>query len=80
MRQKTLFELLIGGFFGHFRQRFHQLLLGIVDVLHLMHEQIVHGLNVFGKKSHCADPWLMEHTRAKAFTPGRRYVRWLVQR
>jgi hypothetical protein len=29
------------------------LLLGVIDVLQLMHEQVVHGFDVFGKESHC---------------------------
>src|SRR6266849_10724724 len=53
MGQKTLLELLVGCLFRHFRKRLHQLLLGIIDVLQLMHEQVVHGLDVFGKESHC---------------------------
>jgi hypothetical protein len=32
-----------------------------------MHEQVVHRLNVLGKKSHCADPLLMEHSGARRF-------------
>ena len=39
---------------GHLRQRLHELLLGIVDVLQLMHKQIIHGLDVFGEESHCS--------------------------
>jgi hypothetical protein len=52
MGQKALLELLVRCLVGHFRKRFYELLLGIVDVLELMQEQIVHGLNVFGKESH----------------------------
>jgi hypothetical protein len=53
MRQKTLLELLVGGLFRHFRQRLHELLFGIIDILQLVHEQVVHGFDVFGKESHC---------------------------
>jgi hypothetical protein len=59
MGKKALFKLLVGGLFGHFRQRFDELLLGVIDVLQLMHEQVVHGFDVFGKESHCADPFVL---------------------
>jgi hypothetical protein len=52
MRQKALFELLVAGLAGHFRKRLHELLLGVIDVLQLMHEQVVHGLDVFAEQSH----------------------------
>jgi hypothetical protein len=58
MGQKTLLELLVGCLFRHFRKRLHELLLGIIDVLQLVHEQVVHGSDVFGKESHCADPFV----------------------
>jgi hypothetical protein len=58
MSHKALLELLIRCLFGHFRQRLHELLLGIIDVLQLMQEQIVHGLDVFGEKSHWPGPLL----------------------
>ena len=62
--QKSLLELFVGGLFRHFRKRFHQLLLGIIDVLQLMHEQVVHGLDVFGEESHCGRPSFGEHAGA----------------
>ena len=62
MRQEALLELLVGRLLGHLRQRLHELLLGIIDVLQLVHEQIVHGFDVFGKKSHCAGS-LIDGTR-----------------
>jgi hypothetical protein len=52
MTLKTLLELRIGGFFDHIRQRFHDLLLGVVDVAQGMHEQVVHAFDVFGEQSH----------------------------
>ena len=52
MAQKTLLKLPVSRLLGHFRQRLHELLLGIIDVLKLMHEQIVHGLDLLGEESH----------------------------
>jgi hypothetical protein len=52
MSQKSLLELRIGGLSGHFLQRLHKLLLGVIDVAQLMRGQVVHGLDVFGKESH----------------------------
>ena len=40
MSEKALLQMLVGGFFRHFRQRLHKLFLGVTDVLQLMHEQI----------------------------------------
>ena len=40
MSEKALLQMLVGGFFRHFRQRLHKLFLGVIDVLQLMHEQI----------------------------------------
>jgi hypothetical protein len=53
MGQKVLFKLLVGGFFRHLRQRLHELFLGVIDVLQLMYEQVVHRLDVFAEESHC---------------------------
>jgi hypothetical protein len=62
MGEETLLELRVGGLFRHDRKRFHELLLGVVDVLQLMHEQVVHGFDVFAKQSHlCGPPGVMEH-------------------
>src|SRR5215207_3578078 len=72
MGQKALLELLVGGLFGHFWQRFYELLLGIVDILQLMYEQVVHGLDVFGEQSHCGLLHL-GNMQAQAFS-GRTYA------
>jgi hypothetical protein len=56
VRQKALLQLRIGRLICHFRQRLGELLLGVIDVLKLMHEQIVHGLDVFCEQSHRSDP------------------------
>jgi|GEM_PF-825338 hypothetical protein len=45
-------ELIAIGFFGEFLNRLHKLLLGAIDVLKLMHEQIVQRLDVPCKQSH----------------------------
>ena len=36
MSEKALLQMLVGGFFRHFRQRLHKLFLGVIDVLQLM--------------------------------------------
>src|SRR5215475_681482 len=59
MRQKALFQLGIRGLVRHLRQRLHQLLLCIVDVLQLVREQVIHGLDVFGEQSHGCDPFVL---------------------
>jgi hypothetical protein len=63
MDQKALLELLVCRLLGHFWKRLHKLLLGVIDVLQLVHEQVVHGLDVSGKESHFSHPFLFwEHT------------------
>jgi hypothetical protein len=37
------------------------LLFGVIDVLQLMHEQVIHGLDVFGEESHGHIPIVWEH-------------------
>ena len=66
MGQETLLELLVCRLLGHFRKRFHKLLLGIIDVLQLIHEQVVHRLDVSGKESHCSHPFCSGNTTARA--------------
>lgn len=67
MGQETLFELLVRRLAGHFRQRLHELFLGVIDVLQLVHEQIVHGLDVTGEESHRRIPFVVaEHRRARS--------------
>jgi len=46
VKQEILLQLIVARLVGHFRQRAHELHLGVVDVLELMREQIVHGLDV----------------------------------
>jgi hypothetical protein len=42
----------IGRLFHHVRQRFENLLLGVVDVLQDVDEQLIHRLDVFREQSH----------------------------
>jgi hypothetical protein len=35
---------------------FGELLLGVIDVPQLMHEQVVHGFDVLGEQSHRSNP------------------------
>jgi hypothetical protein len=49
---KRLLELLVGRFFDHLRQRFEDLVFGIVNVAQSVHEQVVHRFDVFGKQAH----------------------------
>ena len=67
MGLEALLELRVGRLLDHLRQRFHDLLLGVVDVLQLMHEQVVHGLDVFGKQSHCGHPCVLGTCRRRPF-------------
>jgi hypothetical protein len=69
--QEALLELLVGGLVGHFRQRFHKLFLGVINVLQLVHEQVVHGLDVFGEESHRTDPFSFREQRGGPFLTGR---------
>src|SRR5580704_7399923 len=76
MGQKALFELLVRRLAGHFRERLHQLFLGVIDVLQLMGEQVVHGLDVAGKESHRFKSFSFWGTQSRAFVcHPRRYVR-----
>jgi hypothetical protein len=46
-----------------------------------VHEQVVHGLDVFGEESHGSHPfWFREHDSAALSLPERRYVRLRIQR
>jgi hypothetical protein len=49
------------------------LFLGVIDVLQLMYEQVVHGLDVFGEESHCGRPSFEEHAGAGLY-PGLKYA------
>ena len=46
----------------HLRQRLHELFLCVTNVLKLVHEQVVHCFDVFGKQSHRLDPHDWEQT------------------
>src|SRR3569623_445925 len=52
MRQEALLELRIGGLVGQLRNGLHELFLGVINVLKLMHEQIVECLDVLAEQSH----------------------------
>ena len=76
MGLKALLQLRISRLLDHLRQRFHDLLFGIVDVLQLVHEQVVHRLDVFREQSHRSDPrWFREHVTAPAWTKSRLFCR-----
>jgi hypothetical protein len=45
-------QIAVGGLLDHLGERFDNLLLGVIDVLKAMKQQILHGFDVFGKKSH----------------------------
>ena len=51
-------QIAVGGFFDHLGQRFNDLLLGVVDVLKTMKQQILHGFDVLREKSHFEAPFL----------------------
>jgi hypothetical protein len=74
MGQKALFKLLIGRFFRHLRQGLHELFLGVIDVLQLMDEQVVHGLDVFGEESHCRPPSFGNMQAQAFFRPDTRFM------
>ena len=56
MLLEALPQLRIGALPDHLGQRLRDLLLGVVDVLQLMHEQVVHRLDVFAEQSHGTSP------------------------
>jgi hypothetical protein len=49
---KRLLKLRVGRFLDHLRERFHELLLRVVDVLQLMHEEIIERLDILGENPH----------------------------
>jgi hypothetical protein len=59
MGAETLLQRFIAGLFDHRREILHDLLLGVIDILELMNEEIVDGLNVFGKEAHFHAPWVI---------------------
>ena len=52
-----LLELRIPRLIDHIRQRLQDLFFRIVDVAQRVHEQIIHGLYVFGEEAHCVRPY-----------------------
>jgi hypothetical protein len=42
----------VGGLIDHLGQRFHDLVLGIENILQAVHEKIVHRLDVFAEEAH----------------------------
>jgi hypothetical protein len=50
-------EIAVGGLFDHLGQRFDDLLLGVIDVLKTMDQQIFHGFYVLGEESHSKPPF-----------------------
>src|SRR5690606_9862509 len=52
MRLKGALQLSIRRLLDHVRQRFLDLLLGVIDVLQRMNEQVLHRLDVIGKPAH----------------------------
>ena len=52
MRLEALLELRVARLLDHVGQRLHDLVLGVVDVAQRMHEQVVHGLDVFREQAH----------------------------
>jgi hypothetical protein len=66
VRQKALLQLRIGRLICHFRERLGELLLGVINVLQLMHEQVIHGFDVLGEQSHRSIPHACGNTEAQA--------------
>jgi hypothetical protein len=50
-------EVAVGDLADHVGQRFQDLLLGVIDVLKLVHVEIIHGLDVSGKQAHLRLPY-----------------------
>jgi hypothetical protein len=57
MMLQTRLEIAIAGLADHVRQRFENLLLGVIDILKLMDVKIVHGFDVSGEQAHKAAPF-----------------------
>ena len=49
-------ELAIGRLLDHGGERFHDLLLGVINVLKRMEEEILHRFDVLGEESHLSSP------------------------
>src|SRR5262249_51173866 len=52
MRLKRLLELRVGRLFDHLRERFEDLVFGIVDIAQRVHEKVIHRFDVLGKQAH----------------------------
>jgi NTP pyrophosphatase (non-canonical NTP hydrolase) len=52
MRLEAAREIAVGRLVDHLGQRLGDLLFGVIDVLQLMEEQIVHRLDVLAEDSH----------------------------
>ena len=52
MSFQTLRQIAVGRLIDHLRQRLGDLLLGVIDVLQTVQQQVVHRLDVFRKQSH----------------------------
>jgi hypothetical protein len=51
---ETLREIAVGGFIDQLRQRFHYLVLGVIDVFETVQQQVIHRFDVFGEQTHGA--------------------------
>jgi hypothetical protein len=56
MIAQPLAQFAIGGLVDQTRERSHNLVLGIIDVLQAMEQQIIHRLDIFRKQAHVASP------------------------
>ena len=45
-------QLRIGRLLDHVGQRLRDLVFGVIEILQTMHEEVIHGLDVFGEKAH----------------------------
>jgi hypothetical protein len=54
---QPLREIAVGGLLNQFGQRLNDLILGVVNVLQSMQQEVVHCLDVFAEEAHSDIPW-----------------------
>jgi len=70
---QALGEIAVGRLVDQLRQRLHDLVFGVVDVLQPVKQQVIHCLNVFGEQSHERFPLTGVHCPSRTSFPGAKF-------
>ena len=70
MRLEALLQLRIACRLDHLGQRFHDLVLGVIDVLQGVQEEIIHRFDIFAKESMVVPMWVATGAERRPFSLG----------